>query len=342
MERRQTAHGGFTLVELVIVIAIIGIISALAVQKLSGLDADARAKVNLANLKRVNAAVEAYVAQNTAANTRRSSAFDRLDALTLWDAPDGAKGSAANLQGVRDALLVYTNQAANVGLAASLASAAAASAYSASGAASVLGVYHLSDADAEALRAFGLVYVLRGYPERTAAPGSAYAAYGADRVYAATNAAESPDTCSCLAMTNYGGMAVAAVNPAGTVGRSPVGADIYRSLGQDVAFSGDTYKVMVDGVDANDGQDAFERLLAGAGVLLAFGIGPQCALVGNASAGLDEAPVSPVMKTDEYRRYIVLLRLRHAGTGASHSSSVEYAGVMDPNGQTIPMLRAAR
>jgi prepilin-type N-terminal cleavage/methylation domain-containing protein len=329
----------FTLIELVIVIAILGIITTLAIQKLSGLKEDSQKKVNLANLKRIGAAIETYYAANAMENERASTIFNRLDSLTVWDAPDGAPGDTSKLGIVRDSLLVYTNQTENLGLSSSLASTAAANQYSQGGVGTVLGTFYLSAADAQALTDFGLKYVMRGYPENSAAPGGAYASYGDDGVYA-QGSANNPDTCSCLARTNYAGMAVAAVNPGATVGREPAGCDIYRSCGQDVAYSGKTFRVMVGGVDQADNQAAFETLLYGSGVLLAFGIGDRCEMVGGSLAGLDSAPVSPTMKKDEYRRYIALLRLRRSGDASSHTSSVEFAGVMDPEGKTLSMLRA--
>ena len=330
----------FTLIELVIVIAILGIISTLAIQKLSGIKEDSQKKVNLANLKRIGAAIETYYAANAMENERSSKIFNRLDSLTVWDAPDGDPGDTSKLGVVRDSLLVYTNQTENLGLSAAIASTAAANQYSQGGVGTVLGTFYLDAADAQALTDFGLKYVMRGYPENSAAPGGTYASYGDDGVYAQGDA-NNPDTCSCLARTNYPGMAVAAVNPGATVGREPVGCDIYRSCGQDVAYSGRTFRVMVDGEDQADNQAAFEKLLYGRGALLAFGVGDKCEMVGGGLAGLDAAPVSPVMKKDQYRRYIVLLRLKRSGDARSHTSSVEYAGIIDPEGNTVQMLRNA-
>lgn len=334
--KRTSRRSGFTLIELILVVAIIGVVSALAIQKLSGLKEDSEKKVNAGNVKRIDAAVQAYYLANTMENNRTSTIFNRLDSLTVWDAPNGTPGSTEHLGDIEGSLLVYTNQTSNLGLSGSIASKAASNQYSQGGAVGVLGVYYLSAADAAALTDFGLKYVLRGYPENSAAPGGQYASYGEDDVYAAVTSAENPDTCSSLAATNYAGMAVAVVNPAATVDRSPVGPDIYRSCGEDVSYSGRTFQVMVGAKAMQDNQAAFDALLAGEGVLLAFGIGEKCALVGNDKAGLDAAPVCPLMKKDEYRRYIVLLRLKHSSAGAA---TVEYAGVMDPRGKTFSMLQ---
>ena len=63
----------FTLIELLMVIAIIGIISTLAVSKLGGVREAAARKVSLANQKAVERAVEAYLASDGRLN--------RLDSL---------------------------------------------------------------------------------------------------------------------------------------------------------------------------------------------------------------------------------------------------------------------
>ena len=81
---------------------------------------------------------------------------------------------------------------------------------------------------------------------------------------------------------------------------------------------------------AGGGRRVLERLLAG----------ENCALVGSSMAGLDSAPVSPVMNRDEYRRYIVLVRMKYtAGRNSFTAKSAEYAGVMDPNGNVLSQLR---
>lgn len=331
---RKMHRSGFTLIEMLIVVAIIAIVGTLAVQKFSGVKEEAQAKVNFANLKRVHAAIDAYSVANALDNARTSTIFNYLDALVMQDAPDGTPGGTGNLKDVADNLLVYTNaenRAENTGLSAALASDALANPYAEKMA--VLGTYYLSEADAAALTDFGLKYVLRGYPERTSV---ARQAEGEDGAWI-QGSAKNPDTCSCWAVTNRSGRAVAVVNPGASAGDVPVGVDIYRSLGEDVLYSG-RGKLLVKGVTMADNEAAFKALLDGEGVLVAFGLGEKAALIGSEKAGLDSAPVSPVMKKDEYRRYIVLLRLRHIGG----TSKVSFAGVMDPTGKTLSMLREAR
>lgn len=327
---------GFTLVELLMVIAIIAMISALAIQKLGGVQDKSAETLNRANVTRIASALESHVALNG-----DKVKFDKLDALTRYDlASDGTAGDTSSLSSTAP-MLVYTGKETNRGLAQELVGAGQ-NAYAATSA-GILGTYYLSESEVQALeRDLGLRYVMRGYPDPLTKP--AYQFYGDDGTYVSGSAA-SPDTCSAVAVSNHTGMAVAAVNPGATLDRSPVGPDIYRACGMNVAYSGRTYKVMVNGADCDSNEAAFQALRdAGedGGVLIAFGLGSHCGLVGSNLAGLDSAPISPVMNRDEYRRYIVLVRLVYevpAAAGATpRAKRAEFAGVMDPRGRTSSML----
>ena len=323
---KKTSQGGFTLVELLMVIAIIGIISMLAVQKLSGLQTDAKEKMNLANLQRVSGGLETYIAANA---DRDQVNLNRLDSLTLWsDHARGTPGDTSQL-GSRDRLLFYTNQTGNVGL--SLALFGNANPYAASSA-TVLGQYCLTASDVQVLeRDLGIRYLYEG-------TDGAMNRQGDDGAWAQGEIGN-PDRCSSVAVSNYEGRVVAVVNPGATADRQPVGPDIYRSTGENVSYSY-SGRIMVNDKECTDNEDAFRKLMAGDGILMAFGLGDNCALIGNSKAGFDSAPVSPVMRKDEYRRYIVLVRVRYASArGAYTATRAEYAGVMDPHGKVVSALR---
>ncbi len=55
---------GFTLVELIVVIAVLGILASLAVPKFVGIQDDAKEKVDAQNLKMIQNVVEIYRAEN--------------------------------------------------------------------------------------------------------------------------------------------------------------------------------------------------------------------------------------------------------------------------------------
>ncbi len=318
---------GFTLVELLMVIAIIGIISMLAIQKLSGLQTDAKEKMNLANLERVSNALETYIAAN--ADTDSTVNLDKLDSLTLWsDHMRGSEGDTSKL-GQKTELLVYTNVVGNVGL--STAIFGDANPFT-DVSEKLLGQYYLSSSDVSVLaRDLQLTRLYEG-------TDGARNRVGDDQAWAQGEIG-SPDKCSSVCVSNYPGRVVAVVNPGATRGQTPVGASVYKSVGQDVAYSY-SGKIMVGGAVQADNKTAFETLMAGGGILMAFGLGENCALIGNNRGGLDSAPVSPVMRKDEYRRYIVLVRVKYSKQGSRFTAkSAEYAGVMDPQGNVISTLR---
>ena len=322
-----TSKHGFTLIELLMVLAIIAVIAMLAVNKYGDLGKNARKNVNVANLTRIASGIEAYIAACATEDSKPS--FDKLDSLTLFDNhAAGTGGDTSNLAAV-DKLLLYTNQVGNVGLSTSLFGSTNPWTNNRE---MLLGTYYLSDSDVTVLRDdLGIKFTMAG-------TDGVMSRQGDDGVWAQGDISN-PLKCSSVATSNYVGRAVAIVNPGATSGRTPVGPDIYKSIGADVAYSY-SGKILVGGVECSNNKEAFEKLMVGDGILMAFGLGDNCALVGNALAGFNSAPVSPVMDKTEYRNYIVLVRVKYtAGRNTFTAKSAEYAGVMDPNGNVLRQLR---
>lgn len=319
------AGRGFTLVELLMVVAIIGIISMLAIPKLAGLKTETKERMNLANLERISSGIEAYVAAHA---DKDQVNFNKLDSLTVYSNHlAGTPGDTGRL-GRKDNLLFYTNQVGNVGLSTVLFGNA--NPYT-SNTESTLGEYCLSESDVEVLyRDLGIRFLYEG-------TDGVMQRVGDDNAWAQGDIAD-PDRCSSVCVSNYVGRPVAVVNPAATLNREPIGSVIYKAMGEDVAYTY-TGKVMVDGKEMADNEAAFKALMVGGGILMAFGLGENCALVGNSEAGFDSAPVSPIMREDEYRRYLVLVRVKYAGGRSYTAKSAEFAGVMDPRGHVISALR---
>ena len=317
----KQSRAGFTLVELLTVIAIIAIISTLAIQKLSGLKIDAKEKVNLANVVRIGNALETHVAASG-----DKARFDRLDALTLYGASRGSDGDTSALSQTA-ALMIYTNET-NRGLSPSLWNGPF-NAYFA--AVPVLGTYYLTEAEARALHDdLGMDYIMRG------TDGGRFTV-GDDTAWLSDDVKD-PLRCASIATFVTNGLAVAAVNPGATVGDVPVGADIYKACGERVYFAmeGRTASIVAGGAKRTDNRAAFEALREGEGILLAFGIGDNASIVGSNLSGLDSAPVCAAVDSAEYGRYLVLVRLVR---GSADTVRAEYAGVMDARGRTAAMLR---
>lgn len=317
----------FTLIELLVVVAVIAIIAMLAINKYGDLGKNARKNVNISNLARISSGIETYIAACSTDDSTPS--FDKLDSLTLFDNHAvGTKGDTSKLASV-DKLLIYTNQTGNVGLSTTLFGSTNPWTNNKE---MLLGTYYLSDSDVQVLRDdLGIRYTMAG-------TDGVMSRQGDDGAWAQGDISN-PLKCSSVAISNYAGRAVAIVNPGATSGRTPVGPDIYKSVGADVAYSY-TGKILVGGVECSNNKDAFEKLMVGDGILMAFGLGDNCSLVGDALAGFNSAPISPVMDKTEYRNYIVLVRVKYtAGRNSFTAKSAEYAGVMDPNGNVLRQLR---
>ncbi len=323
----HSARSAFTLVELLIVIAILALISTLAIQKLGGIQESSKEKVNHSNVVRIGAALETYAAANG-----NAASFDRLDALVLDGTASGTGGDTSAI-GSPAGLLSY-DSATNIGLSSNL-TAGVSMPYMSFPA--LLGVYYPSEADVRALRDdLGLATVMRG-----ADPDKDYHRLaGSDGSWAGQVDRNNPNACSTVAHSLSNGVALAAVNPAAvrpwadTI--EPFGAAIYKAMGEDVLYGADA-SLRIGGTAYRTARDAADALLAtgGQGLLLAFGLGDSAFLLGKTTGGLDSAPLSPTVNANEYGRYLVLVRLRRTAQG----SKAEFAGVLDPYGRTASMLR---
>ena len=237
--------------------------------------------------------------------------------------------------------MFYTNTAGNVGISKLFGGA---NPYGAQ--VKLLGTYYLSASDVSILRdKIGLVAVMAGADENN--PLSGYGENDELNSWVAQSIINSPDTCAGYARLCTNGLPVAVVNPGASSGRTPWGVNIYRSCGIDVSYN-NMGSLYVGGKDCGTGtagnEAAFKELMAGEGILMAFGLGERCSLVGSAEGGFTKAPVSPVMDPDQYRRYILLIKVRYtaATRGATTTytaKSAQFAGVMDPNGNIISMLQ---
>ena len=321
--------GGFTLIELLVVVAIVAVVAMLAVNKYGDLGKNARKNANIANLARIANGIETYIAACDTDSLTPS--FNKLDNFIRYSDAEGTEGDTSDLD--KAPAMLSSPSPTNVGLSSNLTSATTMYGIDFS---PILGTYYLTAAESAALRDIGIQYLF------CAADGGRMDT-GDDGAWAQGILGNPDKTCvQAKSVTNK--IAVAVVNPMSvyTGGSSilPAGTEIYRACGQDVVFgySGRAAKIVVNGDTDHaytSNEDVFSALKSGDGVLLAFGIGDNCALVGGNLAGFDSAPVSPVMEKYEYRRYITLIRLKSNG----RTATAEYAGVMDPNGNVLGQLR---
>lgn len=312
----------FTLIELLMVIALIAIVSTLAVNKLGGVRESAARKVSLANQKAVGRAVEAFLVSGGMLN--------RLDNLFYADCAEDAEQSAIATPGSRivfDALgeTLYFGPS-NIG---SLDREYVAEKNSGlhPDLLNLLCMYRLNEAEAIALRdRIGLKYVVRHYEYAEGYPSDNGHSYGDDGSVPGASDGLDPNLAACITKAVTNGLLVAAISPASHLGRT-----VYQAFGEEYPSTkkwNETY---------SDSEIRAEVDLKG-GLLLAFGLNDMASIVGNPKAGLESVPYATHVQKKYYSRYILLFRMKTAGSGSVAPIIPEFVGVLDCEGNT---LRAA-
>ena len=315
----------FTLIELVMVIAILAILSSIAVSKVSGVKEAAARKASVACQKSVERGVEAFLASGGRLN--------RLDSLINADTAGVASGSGDgfgttiyNSFSVGASGDVYlgpsdpsptTEQVseANAGIHPSLVA--------------VLCRYSLSQTEVDALiNRMGLRYLefhnLYANPSGsyTDTPSSHYDKGDDGTVPQALDGMD-PNMSACIARGLTNGMYVAAINPATDLGRT-----IYQACGAELL------NTKLWGRETYTESEAIAEAKA-AGVLIAFGLGDSASIIGKTNAGLDSAPFATFTLKQYYSRYILLFRIKTLGSGSVSTILPEFAGVLDCEGNTV-------
>ena len=313
----------FTLIELLMVIALIAIVSTLAVSKLGGVREVSARKVSLANQKAVERAVEAYLVNGGRLN--------RLDSLLY--AGDGGAPLTGGTEGDFDFTAVSTAESRN-GLYLGPSDDESARIEQNSGITpdlqKILCLYTLNRAQAEALNTrLGLRHVMAAtaYADaaQTAFPSQHYnkdRAYGDGTVPNASDGLD-PNASFCVATLVTNSMRFVAINPMTDLGRT-----VYQACGQELMNTkswGETYTE----------SEVRAEVAAKGGPLLAFGLGDAASIIGKSDAGLEDAPYATFVQKRYYSRYILLFRLKTIGAGSVSQVIPEFAGVIDCEGNTV-------
>lgn len=313
----------FTLIELLMVIALIAIVSTLAVSKLGGVREVAARKVSLANQKAVERAVEAYLVNGGRLN--------RLDSLLY--AGDGGAPLTGGTEGDFDFTAVSTAESRN-GLYLGPSDDESARIEQNSGLSpdlqKILCLYTLNRTQAEALNTrLGLRHVMAATAYADAAP-TAFPGmhYNKDRAYGdgtVPNASDGldPNASFCVATLVTNSMRFVAINPMTDLGRT-----VYQACGQELMNTknwGETYTE----------SEVRAEVAAKGGPLLAFGLGDAASIIGKSDAGLEDAPYATFVQKRYYSRYILLFRLKTIGAGSVSQVIPEFAGVIDCEGNTV-------
>ena len=304
---------GFTLLELVMVIAVMAIIASLGIAKYEDVKRKSAKKVNVANLQSITRAVNTHLASID----QTTGLFDNMESLLdvatggAWHGTPGqydwAKNSMTAIPGIYRGPKVASDPSAsldaqrvnNQGITIDLANK--------------LGVYYLTEADIEKMRNAGIsTYLLHNYTTGQAAD------------LGLTN----PD----LTVMENGGPGTRAdmsafykvflTNGSPVVILSPRNSqNVYKAFGCDLNLTIDQMATMTD-----------DQLFAADLVttrLYCFGLGRTATF---ARKALETVPRCELLGRDYYRNYFLVFKQTISG---ATSDTITFAGVLDPQGKVI-------
>jgi len=340
----KTHQSAFTLIELIIVIAILSFVSVIGIKQYGNIREVQAKKMNVANLKRLGQALATYETVHLE-NGTGGGFFNYFDSLCDVDpsGPNGQQmgtagtatkwgydGTAAKSgdAGIYDGSwknLIAVKNAAGVG-----SDAPPTLEYAKdqnrgtreTGLLTKLGVYYLTAADAKLLQDAGLTYVLYHNPSTGQSSSYFNPTNFQDGVSFGGGPGFRPDMSAYCPGPIQAGAAVAMIVP-GTFGKDGTftGSTIYSDFGYPVK-SGNASGVITS---------SSEFVGKAPARLVAFGIGKSAECVRN-KVGLGEAPYNPVYDKKHYRQYVAVFALTTGGQGVA--GTCHFVGVLDCAGNT--------
>jgi prepilin-type N-terminal cleavage/methylation domain-containing protein len=333
MMKTRNKNRGFTLVELIMVIAILSILSSLAISKYSSIQQKSAKKLSASNQLRITQAVETFLIAN-------EGGLDKLDALIDYGTADvsapantfngqfaGKYGESLNspssvggiYRGPKGTSATDDIFRKNSGLSPDLAK--------------VLCVYYPTADEIKALKLIGLERVTRAWTDPATSPDDS-SVRGEDGSYVMLENGMDPSASSAIITSNVAGRALAAINIAFGHSATEIekrseykrGVRIYQEMGADVTITDEINNYS----EPSDAQSV--------GVLLAFGLGESSSIIGSSNGGIATVPTCEFLDKKYYRNYILLIRLNRPASGYG-TATAEFAGVLDPLGNTIKFAK---
>lgn len=317
---------GFTLVELLVVVAILAIVASFAITQYSNTQKTSAEKVSIANQEAVNRAVQSYLMLNG------GTGLNYLDSLIDWGTALGTPGTFnTNLNSATVVGGVYRGpkQVSFGDTSAPGATAVEQNHGIASDLASKVCVYYLSSSDVAGLKKLGLTRATYfNYTTLHASSRGGLTVTPEMEILSAGPAFRMEHAASFgVGLTN--GSPVLAIRPStGTL-------SLYQAFGSRLYATNGV--AGANGVVPPPSTDAEAMAAANGKVLLLFGLGSASTIVGARNGGLDNAPRCEALDFSYYRQY--LLVVRSMGGPSAMSAGAEFAGVLDPKGQTVSDAR---
>lgn len=303
---RQTRwRAGFTLVELLVVVAIIAVLSTLALTLLSSTQQEAAETTNISNLRRLESAITTYRAMHN------NMLPDKFDSLIRSDVDTTIAADQTITVGFSSQEFIYsTNKIIQIfycgtdtnddwkadtgkyfkGL----------SDHNTTGFGNSLAIARLTQSDVDALKAVGITTVYDISPNNDAFHGTpSYVSNG-------------------LAVGDY----VAIVNP--KAGRN--GQAVYKDFGVDLSDTNAYPRATGGDLDDTGIANALK-----AKRFFVFGIGPNTTWIGDQKCGLQEAPECAILPDGYYNRYFLVVAMQG---GPNDMTPLYPPGVLDSTGKT--------
>ncbi len=335
---KTPAKRGFTLIELMIVIAIVAIVTVIAIGKFSDIRVTAARRANAANIKNIDRTIRTSLAEKDLKEESVRGMFAYCEALIdvdgtkvpegsegtyLW-APasgwyDGAGGVIPGIYcGIKSSAIVENASGTTTGTVQDLGTAHESN--KGLGAfADSLGIYYPNAKEVESLKDAGVgVVVYHNYSNAQAKnlgwSGSVWEqTYGLHSVGGGPGMR--PDLSACYPAVLTNGMAVAVLNPAKCEAA-------YRDLGLDFGPTNN-----VTGLSASTPETYFRKGICKRVVVLGMGRDSDVT-----TRYFENLPRNETLDKTRYRNYLLCFSMNN-GTGNS-GTTVKFAGVLDCEGNT--------